>query len=148
MKQLLAFLLIACFAISAAFAQTEPGVGMSTTNATSIRSSAILTTSDVLSTTFSLTEPSHVKAIHYYVDFTVGSLTNATFTPAGACDGNPAAAGYYATQDAALTVTASGTYHIRVPVLYDGAPRYHGVFVRGTGTATSSLCAVKYRLEY
>lgn len=115
-------------------------------DSTEIRESAILTASDVLSTTF--TVPQDVKAVHFYVDFTKGSLTDATFAPAGAKDGNPAATGYYKAAGYSQTLAADGRLHWRVPREALGAYQYAGVFAVGTGTATSSTAAISYKLEY
>lgn len=113
--------------------------------ATQIRTTAVLTSSDVLGTTFSI--PADVKAVHYYINFTKGSLTDATFAPAGAMDGNPAAAGYYKTNAKAVTLSANAKVHIRVAREDIGAYRYGGIFTIGNGTATSSDALIYYKFE-
>lgn len=88
------YLLLLCFTLTAAFSFAQDGRGnIQTTAPTQIRAAAILTTSDVLSTTFTIPERNRAKAIHYYVDFTKGSLTSASIVPAGAASGNPLATG-------------------------------------------------------
>lgn len=110
-----------------------------------VRASGVLTTSDVLSTTFTI--PADAKAVHFYVDFTKGSLDSATFAPAGAMDGNPAATGYYKTTGKAENYTATGRFHIRVPREEFGAYRYGGIFTVGTGTTTSSNALIRVKFE-
>lgn len=115
-------------------------------DATEVRASAVLTTSDALSTTFTI--PADAKAVHYYVDFTKGSLTSATFAPAGAMDGNPAGSGYYKSAGVAQILENTGKYHIRVPREEFGSYRYGGIFASGSGTATGSLAGIKIKFEY
>lgn len=136
-----AALAIGCFTPSLSVAQSSLFA-----DATEVRPSAILTSSDVLSTTFTI--PADVQAVHYYVDFTKGSLTSADFAPAAAMNGNPAAAGYYKSAGKVQTLTTNGKYHIRVAREDFGAYRYGGIFALGTGTATSSLAAIKIKFEY
>lgn len=114
--------------------------------ATEVRASTVLTNSDVLSTTFTIA--ADVQAVHYYVEFTKGSLTSADFAPAGAMDNNPAAAGYYKSAGKAQTLSATGKYHIRVAREDFGAYRYGGIFALGTGTVASSVAGVKIKFEY
>lgn len=114
-------------------------------NATSVRSSAVLTTADVLSTTFTI--PADVRAVDIYTTLTLGSLTNVIISPAGAKDGNPDSSGYFAATNYQKTYTASGTYVIRVPREEFGAYRYAGVFARGTGTVTNSFCQISYKFD-
>jgi hypothetical protein len=128
------------------FAQ-EPG-NVQTADGTSIRASAVLTSSNVLSTTFTVAEARRAKAIHYYIAFTKGSLQNATFIPAGAMDDNPDATGYYGDASTSITVINTGNYHIRVPRSQDGGAVYHGIFSTASGSATSSDAVIKYKLEY
>lgn len=154
MKKLIGAVLLICAFATNSFAVvsgTEPGT-VNTGTGTAIRTTAIVTTSDVLSTTFTVAESKRAKAIHYYIAATIGSATNLTFTPAGAMSTavtlGPASTGYYGTPDAAITVTASGNYHIRVPIAYDGATTWHGILSKGTGTMTSSDALISYKLEY
>lgn len=149
MKAIKALLFIAvCVMIPlGAFAQDERGM-VQTTDSVSIRDAAVLTQAAVLSTTFTVAELHRCKAIHYYIDFTTGSLTSATFIPAGAVEDNPAATGYYGNSADGLTLTTSGRYHIRCPIPNDGAAMYHGIFARGQGTVTDSSAAIYYKLEY
>lgn len=116
------------------------------TDATEVRASAVLTNSDVLSTTFTI--PANAAAVHYYVDFTKGSLTSADFAPAGAMNGNPASSGYFKSAGKVQTLSTTGKYHIRVAREDFGTYRYGGIFVLGTGTVTSSLASVKIKFEY
>lgn len=116
------------------------------TTATVIRAPAVLTTSDVIST---FTLPARAKAVHVYVDFTKGSLTDATFAPAGARDfGNPASSGYFKSLGEAVSVTATGKYHFRLPRETFGAYQYAGVFAVGGGTPTSSSAEISIKYEY
>lgn len=116
-------------------------------NATSIRTSAILTAADVLSTTFTVAQ--NVKAVDFYVSVTTGSLTGVVISPAGAKDGNPAAAGYAMNKTYQVTATWNGMYVIRVPRAELGAYQYAGCFVRGYGGAVDgSLCQISYKLDY
>lgn len=112
---------------------------------TPVRATAVLTTSDVLSTTFTI--PADAKAVHFYVNFTKGSLTSAEFAPAGAMSGNPAAAGYYKSLGDEQSVTVAGKYHIRVPRESFGAFRYAGIFSKGTGTPTGSDAVISVKFE-
>lgn len=116
------------------------------TTGTLIRGDTVLTTSNVLSTTFTL--GARVKAVHFYVDYTKGSLTNATFTPAGARYGNPDATDYYASLDKVTTVTETGKYHIRVARNDFGASDYVGLLVKGSGTAAGSKAVTYAKFEY
>lgn len=153
---LVALALLVCFAVPA-FAQTEPGENIvnpvGQTAAVTIRSAAeVNNAADVLSTTFTLSEPQRCKAILYYIAFTTGSLTSATFKPAGAMDNSPAlgpaATGYYGNVDRQISVTGSGNYLIRCPINYDGGSKFHGIYSRGVGTQTGSSAVIKYKLEY
>lgn len=133
---------VACF-VSPAITRAQSSLFAA---ATPIRTTAVLTGSDVLGTTFTI--PADVKAVHYYINFTKGSLTDATFAPAGAMDGNPAATGYYKTNAKAVTLAANARVHIRVERADIGAHRYGGIFTIGNGTATSSDALIYYKFEY
>ena len=137
----LALALVFCLVPSLSFAQPSlfnPSM--------QIRASAVLTNSDALSTTFTI--PADAVAVHYFVDFTKGSLTSASFAPAGAMDGNPAATGYFKSAGRAQVIDTTGKYHIRVPREEFGAYRYGGIFSLGTGTVTSSLASIRIKFEY
>lgn len=142
------FLGIALVAIAAAVC-FEPSTAQAQASlyqeATALRASAVLTASDVYST---FTLPGGVKAVHFYVDFTKGSLTSASFAPGGAVDGNPAFSGYYRVAGLSQSLTADGRIHMRVPREDFGAHRYAAIVCTGVGTVTSSLASVKYKLEY
>lgn len=140
------FLAVAAFAIGCLAPSLAVAQSSLFPDATEVRASAILTSSDVLSTTFTI--PADVQAVHYYVDFTKGSLTSADFAPAAAMDDNPAAAGYYKSAGKTQTFSVTGKYHIRVAREDFGAYRYGGIFALGTGTATSSLAGIKIKFEY
>ena len=137
--------LLAVFAIFALASLGTAGV-VTNTSGTLIRHSAILTTSNVLTTTFTL--PAAAKAAVFVVDFTKGSLTSADFTPAGAHYGNPAATGYYGNIDARVNVTADEKILIRVPREAFGSAVYGGLYIRGNGTATSSAASAAVKFEY
>lgn len=110
-----------------------------------LRAAAIVTTSDVV-TTFSAatlgTPDNKIEAVVVYVSYTIGSATNVVITPAGAMTGNPAAAGYYKNSSKAVTLTASGTYAIRVPREEFAAGQYMGIVALGSGTQTSSSLTI------
>lgn len=134
-------LVMAMFAPSIAAAQTSLFAPE-----TQVRESGVLTTSDVLGTTFTI--PSNAKAVHVYANYTAGSLTSADFAPAGAMSDNPAASGYYKAIDSIQNVTSTGRFHWRIPRESFGAYRYGGIFAKGTGTATGSnaLLYIKFEL--
>lgn len=136
--------------LSVAFAPTAQAGRPVNAAPTAIRASAILTTSNVLSTTITVPQAGGVipKAVHIYADFTIGSLTNVILTPAGAAQDNPVAASYYLCPDVAKTITATGAYHYRVALEEFGGAQYIGIFAKGTGTVTSSAVAVSYKFEY
>lgn len=110
----------------------------------SVRSSAVLTTSYVAGTV--------LENIHDYnqlvllVDFTIGSLTSVQVKVEFSFDGtnffqdsNAAVSGGTSTITSnEYTKTTTGGFVIKLPILY----RYARVSVKGTGTVTSSLCAV------
>lgn len=148
MKRLIALALMImalCFFALPGFAARN---SLNGTTATICRTTATLTTSDVIGTTFSL--PQDAVGVYFYVEVDKGSLTNVIFQPCGAIDGNPAATGYYRVPDAKYTYTwtADGFYVVYVPAEAFGAPQYVSMFVRGTGTATSSGCQVWRKILY
>lgn len=124
-------------------AQTVP-------DASAVRSSAILTTSDVLST-FTLPGAAGGEYLDVYIPFTLGSLTNATVTVASNLNGNTgnlvASTAYYRNDDTSRTLTATGNYLWRVPLSAFGSGKFGGFIVKGTGTATSSAIAISVRQE-
>jgi ABC-type Fe3+-hydroxamate transport system substrate-binding protein len=117
---------------------------------TAIRTTAIITTSEVLSTT--ITVPYNAKALVVYADFTKGSATNAILTPCGANDngtaGYIAPTAYYQNAAYAATYTASGAYLLRVPIEAFGSNVSVGIRTLGTGTMTSSDMLLSYKWEY
>ena len=131
------------FALAPAFALAQSSLY---TTSTAIRAPLVLTTSDAITTTF--TVPQDAKAVIFYTDLTLGSLTSGTFTPAGARDNNPAATGYFKAVAHERTFTADNRSVIRVPRAELGAYRYAGVFCRGAGTVTGSSASVRYKIEY
>ena len=116
------------------------------TIATQIRTSAILTTSDVLGTTFTI--DARAKAVVYYVDWLKGSSTNAILSPCGAMDGNPVAGDYKVAYPYIATLTSEGKYCLRVPREQLGAYLYGGAFLRCTGTATGTTTTAYVKFEY
>jgi hypothetical protein len=152
MKKILGAVLLIALFVSSAFAKSDERGLVDVGAGTAIRTTAIVTTSDVLSTTFTIPEVGRCKAIHYYISATIGSATNLTFTPAGALDTTvllgPASTGYYKNNAYAVTVTSTSTIHIRVPIPDDGGYKWHGIVSTGTGTMTSSDALIKYKLEY
>lgn len=117
----------------------------------SIRSSLVLTTADVLSTTFSVSSADNQTYDNLYVDFTIGSLTSVTIYPA-ACytdsAADTAAADYHKSFETSYTLTASGKYLLRVPKSAFNSASAGGYYAKGTGTVTNSLLAIKRRPEY
>lgn len=114
----------------------------------SVRSAAILTTSYVAGTVVD-TQGDYNQAI-INVAFTIGSLTSAQLKIEFSNDGT----NYYQETNASVsagtttetlaehTWAATGNYRIPVPVL----DRYIKISVKGTGTVTSSSCAVDVNL--
>jgi hypothetical protein len=154
MKNLIALLVgLLTLAFAGVASAKAPNVGPAAP--TAIRTTAILTTSDVLCTTVSV--PYNAKALIIFNDFTIGSATNAIVTPCGASVGPTtveyvgayiAPTAYYGNTAYQATYTASGAYVIRFPIEVGGSNRSVGVKVRGTGTMTSSDMLIKYKCEY
>lgn len=144
MKLYTAFLLALMFLFVPTFAKAQSGM---INPAKVLRSPAILTTSDVLTTT---SIPTDAKAVHLFIDFTKGSLDSATVSTVGQIDNvkTAGATSYYKTPGGALTLTATGRYHLRVPRDDIGTWRYSGINAIGVGTATGSSLGVKYKFEY
>ena len=122
---------------------------------TALRTKAILTSSNVLSTTVSLAGKNNVMGVMLYIDFTVGSLTNTILTAAGApalrSNGTHYPSGEFvkcAASNGQLTLTATGLYSWYIPREYFGSSNDIGVFCIGTGTATNSLLGIDYKLVY
>lgn len=146
--------ILAVFAVGAlCFMAPASGSAQDITGTTTtIRASAVLTTSDVLSTTQSVNYYTLGKAAHIYVNIAnMGGLTGITVTPAGArdaaIDGYIAPTNFYRDSETSQTFTAAGQYHMRVPREAFGSADYWGVFSRGTGTATSSDMEITYKRE-
>jgi len=143
MKRLLS-VVIACLGV--AFMVTGQAQARIPDQYTELRTTSVLTTSDALSTTFTI--PNNVKALHFYIDFTKGSLTSVDFAPAAAMSGNPQASDYFKAVDFVTNLTASGKVHIRVPAERFGAATYAGIFAKGIGTTTSSSAYIAAKYEY
>jgi hypothetical protein len=125
----------------------------SVSNAGQVRASAILTSSDVIST-FTLPRTGDATYYDVYCDFTKGSLDSCTIAPcacyiatpavtaSGVTNGGPAATSYYkpavSNTVTSYTMTATGSYRFRIPADQFGDYTYRGIFSIGTGTATSS----------
>ena len=75
--------------------------------------------------------------VQVYIDFTVGSLTNAVFTP----QINDGSGWYNVTDPGALTLTASAAKAFAV--CCKGAKQFR-IAVTSTGTVTNSSATVKY----
>lgn len=109
-----------------------------------VRSSAVLTTSYVAGTV--LEEIHNYNQLVLLVDFTIGSLTSVELKVEYSYDGttyvqdsNSAVSGGTTTVTSnEYTKTTTGGFIVKLPILY----RYARVSVKGTGTVTSSLCAV------
>ena len=121
-----------------------------------IRSSAILTGSYVAATVLGAengttietrtTKPSEYNQLVLFIDFTIGSLTDMRLKIETSPDGT----NYYQESVGTITsaveldealehkFTATGKYRLAIPT----TDRYIKVSVKGTGTATSSLCAI------
>ena len=121
-----------------------------------IRASAVLTTSYVAGTTLGAeagttietytTNPNEYNQLVLFVDFTIGSLTSMELK----VEFSPDNSSYYQETVASIsgstetnsvlthTFTATGKYRLAVPC----TDRYIKVSVKGTGTVTSSLCAI------
>ena len=114
---------------------------MSTLAATTGRAAAILTNSEVKSTTLDMQTTADGR-VTVDLSFTIGSLTNMIVAFYGSADN--VTFDQLALPDGTLcgeTLTASAErmYVINAPV------RYFAVGVTGTGTLTSSSCAIVYR---
>lgn len=141
MKKLIASIALTLVLAGNAFAGLQ-GQQLTTTAPLTIRSAAILTTSDVASTT--VTVPANVTAVRVYAEFTIGSLTNVVITPIGQV--TPAGT-VYAASDKAITLTAGGNESRRIDVeQFPG--RNIGFSAKGTGTVTNSNLALRYKFEY
>ena len=110
-----------------------------------VRASAVLTTSYVAGTVFSMDRQNYLGIL---VDFTKGSLTSLEVKIESSIDGGAnygqqateaTSGGTITTSLGERTFTATGKYWIIVnPLLADTIK----ISVKGTGTVTSSLCAV------
>ena len=110
---------------------------------TTVREAAILTTADVLSTTWTLSSFSGVASkdiagFIVYSDFTISSATNVKISPAGAITGNPAAADYSVNTARGVTYTAGGKAHTYFDKKDFGTSSYYGLVAVGTGTMTTT----------
>jgi len=123
--------------------------------AVSIRDSAVLTTSYVACTvigseTTNASQTNQYNQLILYVDFTIGSLTSAEIK----VEFSPDATNYYQESSEKVddgtanlyvseyTIDATGAF--RIPIQCND--RYIKVSVKGTGTVTDSLMAVKASL--
>lgn len=112
------------------------------TGAMVARASAVLTTSAVAAATLPV-QNTVDGTVMVDIDFTLGSLTSATFTPQVSDDGvtnwrnitDPGALG---------PLVASGQFSF--PVICKGK-KYFRVTAIGVGTVTSSLAAITYRWQ-
>ncbi len=141
MKRFLAVLLVALVAIPA-FAQ-DRGKVLLAGAPTSVRTSAILTTSDVNSTTFVLSQDA--KAVLCYVGFTVGSSSGVYVTPISQATADGTVSKAYGSR---ITVpAATDSYVYRIPAT-DFGGRYVGFAAAAHTTNTGTLCSLGYRVEY
>jgi hypothetical protein len=104
---------------------------------------AAATTSNVLSTTFTLSP--QVSAVHVYVNVLRGSLTSQAVFPAG-CLTNAASTSYIPNPEYTESFSASGQYHVRIPAEQFGG-KYAGIYCVGVGTTTNNWMSVSYKLE-
>ena len=132
-------------AVLVALTTVAPAQSSLVTTATALRTTATLTTSDVLSTA---TLPARAKAVLFYVELDKGAATSGTFTPVGAIDANPDATGYFKLSTYAKALTASDRIVFRVPREDFGAYQYFGVASIGVGTLTSTGARVWVKYEY
>lgn len=114
---------------------------------TTLRSSLVLTTSDVYSTA-TVGDDGYTHE-NFYIYFTKGDLTSVSVKVVAAytdsSDPGPTDYVELLEEGTSITLTASGNYLLQVPRESIGAARYLGVVSKGTGTVTSSLLAVKRR---
>lgn len=142
----LAIVLVAvCVAMFAAPACAQMSL---MTAPTTILNTRPLTTTDTLSSTFSL--PQDCKAVDFYYDLVKGTATSVDFTPCGAINGNPNAEGYKSAAYYRTTMTADDFVVRRIPRSELGVWRYVGVRIRAVGdcTTTTPMALVRYKLEY
>jgi hypothetical protein len=107
------------------------------------RASAVLTTGEVAATRIDLNEAWGGRVV-VDLDFTIGSLTNVIVRFYGSMDGTtykPIAADTGAVATETITATATRLY----PMSNLTGVKFFRVSVQGTGTVTSSLCAITYR---
>ena len=144
MKHIIAILVLAATLVCGTAHAALPAFEMDQTTPTLLLAgTTAATTSDQLSTTVSL--PINAVAVHIYATTTLGSLTNHIITPAGSPT-NATSANYRSCPEFNETFTASGEYHIRVPI--EELPgRYFGVKYKGTGTATGNFIYIGYKVE-
>lgn len=140
MRKLIAAFSLLILAFATTSFATGPNVSLTTTT---LRESAI--TSNVAElTTFTL--PSNASGVILTVSSTLGSLTNFKISPVAVVD----VAGTYAFVNEAKTqtFTTGGGKTIVLAVDDFGGMSYAGISVIGTGTVTSSLVQVDYRVIY
>jgi hypothetical protein len=144
MKIITIALLIGCLFVSSAFAGL-----MSTKASVPVRSSAVLTTSYVLGTTFTaatLGAPyNKIEGVHVYGELALGSLTNCIVTAAAATESNCLATSYTLNWTQTQTVTTSGPFHLYFTKTDLGGPMYWGIAAKGTGTPTDSLLSLRVK---
>jgi hypothetical protein len=108
------------------------------------RSAAVLTTSEVAGNTLNLlTTSPHESQLTVDVDFTIGSLTNATFRFYASMDGTTFDLIHVGATSSALALTASDTVAVTMPSL--AGYKYFRATVQGSGTVTGSSAAFTYR---
>lgn len=135
---------VLAFAFSPAVSHAQAWPGEIQTTGILLRAAEELTNEEEATTTFSLSETKPVAVI-YYVDFTTGSLTSATFTPTGNLDTADTANAYKVT-NYSKTFTETGKYTWRVPREEFGSG-IGGMVCTGAGTVTGSSATVYYRFE-
>jgi hypothetical protein len=125
----------------------QGGTLTATTSSATLRASAIVTTSKVLSTTASLaTVAPGASAVHIYPNVSLAGATSISVIPCYTFYDNVGTGTYWEVTDYAKTYTTTGTYTIRVPREYLGSGVF-GVKVVGVGTMTSTDCVVSYKTE-
>lgn len=110
----------------------------------------VVSNTEALGTTFTI--PGDTVAIHYLYEFTIGSLTNATISPAylptAASTGGDASTSYSKVATGyCVTLSADRMGSIRVPREQFAGNSCFGAFYVSTGTTTSSDLILRYKLE-